>query len=55
MALKLNKANAMLSKLRHVLNIKTLEVSLLCYIWVPFMIYFVCLGTKHSVKRVCLL
>ena len=55
MALKLNKANAMLSKLRHVLNIKTLEVSLLCYIWVPFMIYFICLGTKHSVKRVCLL
>ena len=31
-ALKLNKTNAMLSKLRHVLDIRNSEVSLLCYI-----------------------
>ena len=46
-ALKLSKASAMLSKLRYVLDIKTLEVFLLCYILVPFMLQFNCFGTKH--------
>ena len=39
-ALKLNKANAMLSKLRHVLDIKTLRS-------VSFVLCFTCLGPKH--------
>ena len=44
-AIKLNKTNAMLSKLRH--EEENFEVSLLCNIWIPFMLCFTFPGSKH--------
>ena len=44
-ALKLNKANAVLSKV--CINCKNSGVSFLCNIGVPFMLCFTCVSVKH--------
>ena len=40
-AIKLNKPNGILSKLRHFINMS-------CNIWTPFLLFFTCLGTKSK-------